>query len=195
MGAEAPEIINVFVELVPTDTVKYELDKESGHLKLDRPQRFSNFCPAPYGFAPATYCGERVAGWAMEKTGRQGVKGDGDPIDICVLTEHHINHGGFLVRARPVGGLRLFDRAEADDKIIAVLIDDTAYGSIRDVRELPDPLVDRLRHYFLTYKDLPPPAGREFQRRCEITDVYDGAEAREIIRRAMADYAATFSSL
>ena len=58
---------------------QYEVDKESGHLKLDRPQKFSNFCPAPYGFLPSTYCGTQVAAFAMEKTGRTGVVGDGDP--------------------------------------------------------------------------------------------------------------------
>jgi len=193
-GPEAPDIINVFIEIVPTDTVKYEIDKESGHLKLDRPQKFSNFCPAPYGFVPSTYCGERVAGWAMEKTGRTGVVGDGDPLDICVLTEHTINHGGILVRARPIGGLRLFDRSEADDKMIAVLVDDPAYGTLSDIWQVPTPLVDRLRHYFLTYKDLPEPVGKEMKRRCEITHIYDGSEAREIVRRSMADYKAAFTA-
>lgn len=192
-GSDAPETVNVFIELVPTDTVKYEIDKESGHLKLDRPQKFSNFCPAPYGFVPSTYCGERVAAWAMEKTGRQGVIGDGDPLDICVLTEHTINHGGILVRARPIGGLRLFDRAEADDKLIAVLVDDPAYGTLNDLWQVPTPLVDRLRHYFLTYKDLPEPVGQPMRRRCEISHIYDSAEAREILRRAMADYQAGFA--
>lgn len=191
-GPDAPDILNVFIEIVPTDTVKYEIDKETGHLKLDRPQKFSNFCPAAYGFVPSTYCGPTVAQWAMEKTARTGVIGDGDPLDICVLTEHTINRGGILVRARPIGGLRLFDRSEADDKIIAVLVDDPAYGTINDIWQVPTPLVDRLRHYFLTYKDLPSPVGSQGQRRCEISHVYDGAEAREILRRSMADYRASF---
>ena len=194
-GSEAPEILNVFIEIVPTDTVKYEIDKESGHLKLDRPQKFSNFCPAPYGFVPSTFCGERVADWAMEKTGRTGVVGDGDPLDICVLTEHTINRGGILVRARPIGGLRLFDGTEADDKMIAVLLDDPAYGTIKDIWQVPTPLVDRLRHYFLTYKDLPTPVGANpTPRRCEITHVYDSSEAHEILRRAMVDYSVRFSA-
>lgn len=192
-GSEAPEVLNVFIEIVPTDTVKYEIDKETGHLKLDRPQKFSNFCPSPYGFVPSTYCHDRVAAWAMEKTGRTGVIGDGDPLDICVLTEHTINRGGILVRARPIGGLRLFDRREADDKIIAVLVDDPAYGTITDITQAPPPLVDRLRHYFLTYKDLPAPVGSVSERRCEITHVYDRAEAIEILRRAMDDYRAVYA--
>ena len=188
LGDQAPETVNAYIEIVPTDTIKYEIDKASGHLKLDRPQKFSNFCPAPYGFLPATYCGDRVAAWAMSKTGRSGVVGDGDPLDICVLTEHTINRGGILLRARPIGGLRMFDKAEADDKIIAVLLDDPAYGTIGDIWQVPTPLVDRLRHYFLTYKDLPEPVGTERKRRCEISHVYDAAEAHEIIRAAHADY-------
>lgn len=189
-GEHAPTVVNCFIEIVPTDTIKYEVDKESGHLKLDRPQKFSNFCPAPYGFVPSTYCGAQVAAWAMQQTGRKDVIGDGDPLDICVLTEHTINRGGILLRARPIGGLRLFDRAEADDKIIAVLVDDPAYGTISDIWQVPTPLVDRLRHYFLTYKDLPEPMGSERKRRCEISHVYDAAEAHAIIRASQVDYAA-----
>ena len=127
----------MFVEIVPTDTVKYEVDKASGHLKLDRPQQFSNLCPAPYGFVPRTWCRTRVAALAMEATGRQGVVGDGDPVDICVLTERPINHGALLLRARPIGGLRLFDRSEADDKLVGVLIDDPAYGACTELTQVP----------------------------------------------------------
>lgn len=187
-GDGAPEVVNVFIELVPSDTVKYEVDKVSGHLKLDRPQKFSNLCPAPYGFVPRTWCRERVAALAMEATGRSGIVGDGDPVDICVLTERTINHGSIIVRARPIGGLRLFDHDEADDKLVAVLVDDPAYGAFRDIGDVPRPLIDRLRHYFLTYKQIPD-AG---ERTCEITHVYDVATAHEVIRRALADYAAGF---
>ena len=124
-GDRAPDVVNVFVELVPTDTVKYEVDKDSGHLKLDRP----SLCPSPYGFIPRTWCKDRVAAMAAAATGRQGVVGDGDPIDICVLTERPINHGSIILRARPIGGLRLFDRHEADDKLIGVLVNDPAYDA------------------------------------------------------------------
>jgi len=132
-GEQAPDIVNVFIELVPTDTVKYEVDKPSGHLKLDRPQQFSNLCPAPYGFVPRTWCRSRVAALAMEATGRTGVIGDGDPVDICVLTERPINHGSILLRAKPIGGLRLFDRHEADDKLVGVLVNDPAFGDYTEL--------------------------------------------------------------
>ena len=191
VGDDAPAVVNVFIEIVPADTVKYEIDKASGHLKLDRPQRFSNVCPAPYGFLPQTWCAERVAALAMARTDHTGVRGDGDPLDVCVLTERDITHGAVLVHARPIGGLRLLDGGEADDKIVAVLLDDAAYGGCRDLAEVPSPLIDRLRHYFLTYKDLP---GAADPRRCEIVEVYDAAGAHEVIRASIADYAAGFPS-
>ena len=190
-GDQAPDVVNVFVELVPTDTVKYEVDKESGHLKLDRPLQFSSQCPSPYGFIPRTWCKERVAAMAAAATGRQGVAGDGDPIDICVLTERPINHGSIILRARAIGGLRLFDRHQADDKLIGVLVNDPAYGAYTELSQVPRPLVDRLRHYFLTYKQLPGASGAGAV--CEITDEYDASTARQVIRSAMDDYAAGFA--
>ena len=190
IGPDAPAIVNAFIEIVPTDTVKYEIEKASGHLKLDRPQQFSNVCPAPYGFVPRTWCTTGVAALAMQRTGRSGITGDNDPLDVCVLTERPITHGAILVRARPIGGLRLLDRGEADDKIVAVLVDDPAFGAFRELGDVPAALVDRLRHYFLTYKDLPG-AGT---RRCEIAEVYGAAAAHDVIRAAAADYDAGFPS-
>ena len=193
VGDRAPDIVASFIEMVPTDTVKYEVDKRSGHLKLDRPQKFSSQCPAPYGFIPQTYCGERCGQYAGDKTGRTGIIGDGDPLDICVLSERTINHGGVLVNARPIGGYRMFDGNEADDKILAVLCDDPAYGAFRTIADCPRSLVERLRHYFLTYKDMPGQNGQgQTPRRVEITDIYDADEARHIIALSQADYQASF---
>ena len=134
-GADTPAVVNAYIEIVPTDAVKYELDKPSGHLRVDRPQRFSSMCPTPYGFIPQTFCGVSVAGLCESRTGREGIRGDGDPLDICVLTERPAAHGDFIVRALPIGGLRLIDGHEADDKIIAVLESDVSYGHIRDIGE------------------------------------------------------------
>jgi inorganic pyrophosphatase len=187
VGPDAPAIVNVFIEIVPGDTVKYEIDKPSGHLKIDRPQRFSNVCPSPYGFVPQTWCRDGVAAIAMRTTGRTGIVGDNDPLDICVLTERPITHGAILVRARTIGGLCLLDKGEADDKIIAVLLDDPAYGGFRELTDVPAALVDRLRHYFLTYKDIPDGVT---PRTCEITDVYGAARAHEVVRASIADYVA-----
>lgn len=184
IGTDAPEVVNVYVEIVPTDTVKYEVDKVSGHLKVDRPQKYSNLCPSLYGFIPRTYCGKRVGAHCSTKTSRANIEGDGDPMDICVLTEKPIQHGDVILRARPIGGFRLIDRNQADDKIIAVLDGDAVYGQWTDVSACPTRVIERLRHYFLTYKDLP---GTE-ARTVEIPDIYSAAEAKEVIRLSVQDY-------
>ena len=190
LGSDAPGILNAYIELVPTDTVKYELDKASGHLRVDRPQRFSSLCPTLYGFIPQTFCGDLVGELCCERVGVEGIKGDGDPMDICVLTEKAFTHGDFFVRARPIGGLRMIDGEEADDKIIAVLESDVAYGHFKDIKDCPKGLIDRLKHYFLSYKQLPGDAPR----RVEIADVYDRTEAIEVIERSLRDYRARYGA-
>ncbi len=189
-GPDAPEVVSAYIEIVPTDAVKYELDKTSGHLQVDRPQRFSSMCPSLYGFIPQTFCGAETARRCAERTGLDGLEGDGDPMDICVLSEKAFAHGSFFLRARPIGGLRMIDGNQADDKILAVLDQDLAYGHIKDIRDCPKGLVDRLKHYFLSYKQLP----EEAPRRVEIAEVYDRAEALEVIRRSCRDYQAEFGS-
>lgn len=108
-----------------------------------------------------------------------------------MLAERPASHGDILVQARPIGGLRVLDRDEADDKIIAVLVGDAAYGAIDDIAECPKPIVDRLHHYFETYK-LAPGADTG---PCEITHVYGRAEAHDVIRRAQQDYVDRFGSI
>jgi inorganic pyrophosphatase len=189
IGDEAPRIVTTFIEIVPTDTVKYELDKSTGNLKVDRPQRFSNVCPTLYGFIPQTYCGERVASLCEERTTRVGIVGDGDPMDICVLTENAITHGDILLQAIPIGGLRMIDGEEADDKIISVLVGDPVHGGWRDIHDCPHSLVERLQHYFLTYKMAP----GDTKPKCEITDVYGAEEAYDVINRSREDYLARYS--
>jgi inorganic pyrophosphatase len=191
IGEDQPKCVNAFIEIVPTDTVKYEVDKKSGYLKIDRPQLFSNVCPTPYGFIPQTFCGNRVGKFCEEKTGRIGIKGDGDPLDICVLTEKPITHNDILLKASPIGGLRMIDGDEADDKIIAVMNKDAVFGGWKDLSDSPASLIDRLRHYFLTYKEAP---GAE-NRNCEITHIYGREEAYEIIKRSHGDYLEKYSSL
>ncbi len=183
-GEQAPEVVTAFIEIVPSDTVKYEIDKESGYLKIDRPQKFSNSIPTLYGFIPQTYCNTRVAEFAREKAGPDKVaKGDKDPLDICVLSERNVSHGNIILPAIPIGGFRMIDHGEADDKIIAVMKGDEFYTQWSDVTDCPDSYINRLKHYFLTYKTLP---GE--QRICEITHVYGREEAHEVIRRSMEDY-------
>jgi len=189
-GPEVPRVVHAYIEIVPTDAVKYELDKPSGHLRVDRPQRFSSMCPTPYGFIPQTFCGSAVARLCEESTGRTSIRGDGDPLDICVLTERPAAHGDFIVRAVPIGGFRMIDGNEADDKIIAVLECDVSYGHLENIADAPAGLIDRLRHYFLTYKQLP----EERNRRVEIAEVYGYEGASAVILRSIEDYRATYGA-
>jgi inorganic pyrophosphatase len=187
-GPDTPELLNAYIEIVPTDPVKYELDKTTGHLRVDRPQRFSSMCPTLYGFIPQTFCGREVAELVKQRTGLEGIEGDKDPMDICVLSEKTFAHGSFFLRGRPIGGLRMIDGRQADDKIIAVLEDDLAFGQIDEVDDVPKGLVDRLKHYFLSYKQFP----SDEPKKVEITHVYDRTEALDVIARSLRDYRSEF---
>ncbi len=188
-GVHAPEVITAFIEIVPTDTIKYEIDKESGYLKIDRPQKFSNIVPSLYGFIPQTYCGQGIAELAQNACKKEVKKGDGDPLDICVLTSHAIAHGDILLQARPIGGFCLLDKGEADDKIIAVLMGDPVYDAYRSIDELPKGVLAKLRHYFLTYKNLPSEPSN-----CEIGLEYGAQQAHAVINEAMKDYKVLITS-
>jgi inorganic pyrophosphatase len=183
-GEEAPYKIACFIEIVRGDTVKYEIDKSTGFLTIDRPQRFSNVAPALYGFVPRTYCGDLVGEYCAEQSGRSVQGGDGDPLDVLVLTEHHIPRGDILVKAIPIGGLRMIDKGEADDKIVAVLEGDALYADVHDITDLPVGVLEKLRHYFLTYKLAPGSTDQPV----DLAGVYGRAEAHEVIRRSLEDY-------
>jgi inorganic pyrophosphatase len=188
-GPKSPHEMDVFIEMTPIDTMKYEVDKESGYIRVDRPQKYSNHSPSLYGFIPRTYCGNNSAKLCMERLGRTNIIGDGDPLDICVLSSNPINHGNILLTAIPIGGLRMIDKNEADDKIIAVLKDDPVFSNIQNIDALPQTLLNKLRHYFLTYKAIPvvnehPPV--------EIPEVYGQAEAFLVIQAALKDYEENF---
>jgi inorganic pyrophosphatase len=189
-GQDAPECVTCYIEVVPTDSVKYEIDKTTGYLMVDRPQRFSNQMPCLYGLIPQTYCGSRVAAFSSGVAGETCIDGDHDPLDVCVLTEKAITHGDILLDAIPIGGLRLLDGNEADDKIVAVLKGDAVFGNMREISECPPALVQRLVHYFLTYKQMPDAAPV-----CEVTHIYTRAEAHRVILASRADYDERFSGL
>jgi inorganic pyrophosphatase len=179
-GQECPEIVTCFIEIVPGDTIKYEIDKESGYLKIDRPQLYSNVAPLLYGFIPQTYCGNAIAQLAGTE------QGDGDPLDVVVMCERPITHGDILLKAIPIGGLRMIDKGEADDKIIAVLQNDAVYGAIRDITEVPASMLNRLKHYFLTYK-LSPDSGSA---PVVIAAEYGRTIAHQVIEASRSDYRA-----
>ena len=177
-GREPPLFVNAYVEITPFDLIKYEVDKASGYLRVDRPQRTSSQTPSLYGFVPQTYCGDNVKNLCP---GAQ--RGDGDPLDICVISERPIDHSEIIVPARVVGGLQLLDRGEADDKIIAVLENDLVWGSAQDVDDLPHILVERLWHYFSTYKLV---SGQEPP--IVIQATYGRDQATRVIEAAIEDY-------
>jgi len=178
VGPNPPHVVQAYIELTPFDTVKYELDKETGYLRVDRPQRTSSQPPMLYGFIPRTYCGDRVG--ALLPAARQG---DHDPLDICVLSERPIQRADVLLQARVVGGLPMIDHGEADDKIVAVLDNDEYWQDVRELADLPPLLIERLRHYFLTYKFVP---GTETDVR--IDQAYGREHALAVIEAAVADY-------
>lgn len=188
IGDDVPAKVSAFVEITPLDTIKYEIDKASGILKVDRPQKYSNIVPALYGFIPQTYCGEEVRK-ISNASGSAAERGDGDPLDILILTSHSIHHGNILLKAIPIGGISLVDKGEADDKIIAVLDGDAVYGSMKSIADIPRGLLDKFQHYFLTYKNLPNQSPT-----CAIQRIYDTPEAHSIIRASMEDYQGLFGA-
>lgn len=181
-GSDPPRLLQAYIEITPFDPVKYEIDKVTGYLRVDRPQRSSSLPPALYGFVPRTYCGPRVAALA-----RGATQGDGDPLDICVLSERPINRAEVLLDARVVGGLLMIDHGEADDKIIAVLYNDNVWGAAEDISDIPQRLVERLQHYFATYKLVPDSPSSVIMQ-----EVYGLTHAERVVRAAMEDYIALF---
>ena len=184
VGPEPPGLLNAYIEITPFDLMKYEVDKISGYLRVDRPQRSSSQPPTLYGFIPRTYCAERVA-----KLAPPAKRGDGDPLDVCVLSERIISRNEIIMRARPIGGLQMLDGGEADDKIVCVLENDNVWGEARDMTDVPPVFIERLQHYFLTYKLVP---GQK--PRARIPRTYGRTHALKVIRAAMADYDAHFSA-
>jgi inorganic pyrophosphatase len=182
-GPKAPDIVTAYIEITPFDTIKYEVDKANGYLRVDRPQRGSASPPTLYGFVPRTYCAARVA--AMGEPVAQ--RGDGDPLDICVVSERPITRADILLNARIVGGLRMIDNGEADDKIVAVLENDLFWGDCPELTDLPPSLVERLIHYFSTYKLVP---GKPSNTPA-ITS-YDRVHALKVIEASIQDYREQF---
>lgn len=178
IGPKPPRFIHAYIEITPFDLIKYEVDKVTGYLRVDRPQRTSSQPPALYGFIPRTYCGKKVGGLSPNAQG-----GDGDPLDICVFSERPIARSEVILNARVVGGLQGVDGGLADDKIIAVLENDNVWGGVKDISELPLILVERLRHYFSTYKLIP-----GTQKQMIIEKAYNCDHALQVVEAAIEDY-------
>jgi len=184
-GTDPPRHLSAFIEITPFDLVKYEVDKATGYLRVDRPQPTSSLPPTLYGFVPQTWCGERVA-----KLMPGASVGDHDPLDVCVLSERPITRAEVLLSARVVGGLPMIDGGEADDKIVAVLENDVQYADVEDIDQLPCGSLERLLHYFEFYKLMP---GQESTVR--IGEPYGRAHAELVVEAALLDYAEEYGSV
>lgn len=177
-GKQPPELVYAYIEITPFDLIKYEVDKVTGYLRVDRPQRGSSHPPTLYGFIPRTYCGTRV-----QKLSPKSARGDGDPIDICVISERPINRSEVILDARVVGGLQMVDDGEADDKIVAVLENDNIWAHARDMSDIPDIIIERIQHYFTTYKLVP---GEDAT--ISIEEIYGRDKALQVVTASLEDY-------
>ncbi len=186
-GDNAPSEVDAYIEITPYDAVKYEIDKQTGYLRVDRPQGSSALPPSLYGFVPQTYCGERVAALTPHAE-----RGDGDPLDICVISQQRIDRAEIVVPVRVLGGVQVLDGGEADDKIIGVLVSDTVFDYAKEVKHLPVAVVQRIVHYFATYKmDI---TGQE-PNAIEVLDTYGVEHAQAVVQASLDDYTATFVDL
>jgi inorganic pyrophosphatase len=178
VGPQPPHIVHAYIEITPFDLVKYEIDKTTGYIRVDRPQRTSSQPPTLYGFIPRTFCGSRVHALSPKAE-----RGDSDPLDICVISERPLTRSEVILDARVIGGIQAIDGGEADDKIVAVLDNDEFWRDAQDISDLPNILVERLRHYFSTYKMMPGHTAQMI-----IEKVYDHSHALLVIQAAMEDY-------
>ena len=161
-GENAPEIVNGIVEIPKNTRAKYELDKDTGLLKLDRVIYSSVYYPANYGFIPKSYCD------------------DHDPLDIMVLSQIDIVPLT-IVPAKVIGVMRMIDSGEADDKIIAVAHRDKSVNHIDDISELPEHFLLELRAFFEDYKKLE-------NKTVLVEEFQDKATALNIIKKSFEDY-------
>lgn len=165
-GDESPEKVTGIIEIPKNCRAKYELDKESGMLILDRVLYSSINYPANYGFIPQTYCD------------------DHDPLDILVLSQIEITPM-CLVEANVIGVMRMLDGGEMDDKIIAVATNDMSVNHITDISELPQHSIKELRSFFEDYKKL--------EHKTVVVEDFQGKEvAMEVIQKSIEDYKEKF---
>lgn len=183
-GPKPPSLVTVFIEITPFDHLKYEVDKHSGFLKVDRPQYSSSRPPTVYGFIPRT-----LAGPGVGKLMAGAVSGDEDPLDMCVVSSHPISQSQILLTSRVIGGIPMLDSEKADDKIIGVLVGDAVWGDVENIEQLTRPTVDQLVHYFSTYKRVRFP-----EHSIAVGDFYGREHAEKVVAAAMADYVAAFGA-
>ena len=157
-----PESFSAVIEIPKDSSCKYELDKKTGMLRLDRVLYTATHYPANYGFIPRTYAD------------------DGDLLDVLVLCSEQI-FPMTLVRVYPIGVMRMIDGGKLDDKIIAVPFSDPTYRDIKSIDELPSHIFDEIMHFFTVYKQLE-------NKQTAVKELFDYKDAIEIVRQAIADY-------
>ncbi len=161
-GVNAPEIVNGIIEIPKNTRAKYELDKETGLLMMDRVLYASMYYPANYGFIPQTYCDDK------------------DPLDILVLSQIAVVPM-CIVSAKVIGVMRMLDGGEADDKIIAVAEHDMSVNYINDIEELPRHFFREMKNFFEDYKKLE-------KKTVQVEEFQNARVAREIINQSIVDY-------
>jgi inorganic pyrophosphatase len=161
-GKNAPQSVSAIIEIPKGSRAKYELDKDSGLLRLDRVLYSSVYYPANYGFIPQTYCD------------------DNDPLDILVLSMIDIQPL-CIVNAKVIGVMRMLDSGEADDKIIAVAADDVSINHINNIAQLPLHFINEMRSFFEDYKKLE-------NKTVMVEEFLDRDVAHKIVIQAMQDY-------
>ena len=134
-GEDAPKVVNVFIEIPKGHRNKYEYDKKTGLIKLDRVLYSPFHYPYDYGFIPRTYCE------------------DGDPLDAFVIMDEP-TYPGVLIEARPIGMLEMIDSGDKDEKIICVPAEDPRFKDIKDIKDIPEHILKEIAHFFEHYKDL-----------------------------------------
>ncbi|MBE6647754.1 MAG: inorganic diphosphatase [Ruminococcaceae bacterium] len=157
-----PDNFSAVIEIPKDSSCKYELDKKTGMLRLDRVLYTATHYPANYGFIPRTYAD------------------DGDPLDVLVLCSEQI-FPMTLVQVYPIGVMRMIDGGKLDDKIIAVPFSDPTYRGIRSIDELPSHIFDEIMHFFTVYKQLE-------NKQTAVKELFDYKDAIEIVRKAIEDY-------
>ena len=162
LGDNPPEILNAVIEIPKGSKAKYELDKKSGLIKMDRILFSSVHYPANYGFIPQTLCE------------------DHDPLDILVLGQEPATPL-CIMRAKPIGVMKMVDQGEADDKIIAVHIDDPEYSHYESMDELPPHRMKEVKRFFEEYKSLE-------NKEVKVENFFPRAEALKIIKDAIEMY-------
>ncbi len=166
IGKDAPDVVNGIIEIPKNTRAKYELDKVSGMLKLDRVLYSSVYYPANYGFIPQTFCD------------------DNDPLDIVILSQLEIVPL-CIVPAKVIGALRMVDKGEADDKIIAVAMKDMSVSHINDITEMPEHFFKELRNFFEDYKKLE-------HKEVKVEELQNREVALEIVQKSIEDYKKKF---